>query len=173
MSMKLIAVSALALSAAAFATDSHAAQATATGSGTVITPIAITKAADLSFGEFAQGAGGTVTVSTSGARTSAGVIISTASATTAAKFDVTGQADTTYSIDIVPDASLSDGAANTMALATFSDLTGGDTTGGNVATGTLSGTGTQSIYVGGTLTVGPTQVAGTYSGNIVVTVEYN
>ena len=40
----------------------------ATATGTVVTPIAITKAADLSFGNFAAGAtGGTVTLSPNGA----------------------------------------------------------------------------------------------------------
>lgn len=173
MNMKIFAASALALAVGAFANDSQAAQATAQGTGTVIQPIAITKAADLSFGEFAPGAGGTVTVSTSGARTGSGVILSTiGSSPTAAKFDVAGEADATYSITIAPDTSLSDGATNTMALATFSDLTGGNATTGNVASGTLTG-GAESIYVGGTLTVGASQVAGTYTGNIVVTVEYN
>lgn len=173
MNMKLLAVSALALSYVAFANDSHAAEATASGTGTVIQPITITKATDLSFGEFAPGAGGTVTVSTSGARTSSGAILSTiGSSPSAAKFDVAGETDATYSITISPAAELSDGATNTMALATFSDLTAGNATSGNVASGTLTG-GAQSIYVGGTLTVGASQVAGTYTGNITVTVEYN
>ena len=152
-----------------------AASDTAQASGTVIEPIAIVKSADLSFGEFAPGAGGTVTVSTSGARTNSGVILSTiGSAPTAARFDVTGEADATYSISITADAALSDGAAGTMTLATFSDFTGADATSGDVQLGggTLTA-GAQSIYVGGTLTVGASQTAGTYTGDIVVNVEYN
>ncbi|MEG3191193.1 DUF4402 domain-containing protein [Lysobacter sp. D1-1-M9] len=175
MSMKTIVVSAIALSAAAFASTSIAAEATASGTGTVIKPIAIVKAVDLVFGEFAPGAGGSVTVSTSGARTATGAILSTVgSSPTAAKFDVTGEADATYSIAIAPSANLADTATtpNTMALETFSDLTAGNAVTGNVATGTLTA-GAQSIYVGGKLTVGATQAAGTYSGNVKVTVEYN
>ena len=60
-----------------------------------------------------------------------------------------------------------------MGLVTTSDLTGGNVTTGNVATGTLTAGGTQSIFVGGTLTVSATQVAGTYTGAVTLTVEYN
>ncbi|MCK2149276.1 DUF4402 domain-containing protein [Marinobacter alexandrii] len=153
-----------------------AASATTTSTATVITPIAITKAADLVFGDFAAGAGGDVTVATNGARTATGAILSTAGATpTAAKFDVTGNANSTYSISTSAAASLSDSATtpNTMALTVFSDLTGGGATTGAASSGTLSAGGTQSVYLGGTLTVGATQVAGTYTGDVTITVEYN
>jgi spore coat protein U-like protein len=166
---------ALALAVGAFSASSFAAEATASAGGTVITPIAITKAADLSFGKFAPGAGGTVTISTSGARTGSGVILSSVgSSPTAARFNVTGDADATYSISINAPTTLSDGAAtaSTMGFATFSDLTGGGATSGNVTSGTLTG-GAQSIFVGGTLTVGASQKAASYAGNVTVTVEYN
>jgi hypothetical protein len=42
---------------------------------------------------------------------------------------------------------------------------------GNI--GTLSGTGTQSFYVGSTLHVAAAQPAGLYSGSFTVTVNYN
>lgn len=172
MNNKTLAISLLALSAATFAANSHAAQATATASGTVIVPIAIAKVTDVSFGKFAPGAGGTVTVSTNNTRTATGAVLSAIGSTpTAARFNVTGDAAATYSIGIAPDATLISGV-NSMALATFSDLTAGGATSGNAATGTLTA-GAQSIYVGGRLTVGATQAAGAYTGNIVVTVEYN
>lgn len=176
MKFKSLTMTTLALGAAVFSGNSFAANAAAVASGTVIEPIAIAKTSDLAFGKFAPGIGGSVTVSTSGARTGAGVILSTiGSAPTAASFDVTGQADATYSIAITPDATLSDGAAGTMLLSTFSDLTGGNATSGDVQAGggTLSAVGAQTIYVGGTLTVGAAQTAGDYSGNITVAVEYN
>lgn len=176
MNIKTVLAATVALGAATFANNSLAAQATATASGTVVVPIAITAPANLSFGKFAKGAGGSVTVSTNGTRTGSGVVLSSiGSSPTAARFDVTGDANATYSISIAPSASLSDGGGtpNTMALATFSDLTGGGATSGNVTSGTLSGTGAQSVYVGGTLTVGATQAAGAYTGSVAVTVEYN
>ncbi|MHB1053869.1 MAG: DUF4402 domain-containing protein [Thiobacillus sp.] len=173
--LKLALVSAFALGASALGINAYAAAATSTATSTVIAPIAITAPVVLSFGKFARGAGGSVTISNSGARTSSGVILSsTSSVQTAARFDVTGEGSSTYAITHSGVTVLSDAATtpNTMALAKTSDLTGANVTTGNVATGTLT-SGAQSIYVGGTLTVGATQVAGTYTGAVTVTVEYN
>lgn len=170
-SAKLAMVSALALAGATVGNASLAASATATSSSTVVAPIAITKSADLAFGKFAASTGGTVTVSTSGARTVSGGVLGMSGATTAAKFDVTGEADATYSITLSGTATLTSGS-DSMAFATVSDLSGGNATSGNVSAGTLTG-GAQSIYVGGTLTVAAAQAPGTYSGNVIATVEYN
>jgi len=171
---------ALAVALGAFgASNSFAADATTTSTATVIAPIAITKSADLLFGKFAPdaAASGTVTVSTSGARTaSGGAILSSVGPTpTAAKFDVTGDNDATYGITWSGDTELSDGAStpNTMALTKISDLTAGGAVTGEVASGTLGTGGTQSIYLGGVLEVGAAQVAGTYTGAVTATVEYN
>ena len=169
-------VSAVALAGTGLVSNAYAAAATSTATSTVIAPIAITAPAALSFGRFAHGTGGSVTISNSGVRTSSGVILSsTSSVQTAARFDVTGDGSSTYAITHSGVTVLSDSAStpNTMALAKTSDLTGGNVTSGNVSTGTLTAGGTQSIFVGGTLTVGATQVAGTYTGNVIVTVEYN
>lgn len=157
------------------ASNGFAAADLTTATATVIEPIAITKMVDLVFGKFAPGAGGTVTVSTSGARTASGTILSAiGSSPTAARFDVTGDADATYSIDWSGVSVLTDPVSlETMALAKTSDLTGGNAINGEVATGTLSAGGAQSIYLGGVLTVGALQAAGDYAGNVTVTVEYN
>jgi hypothetical protein len=160
------------------ASNSFAADATTTSTATVIAPIAITQSVDLLFGKFAPGAtAGTVTVSTSGARTASGgaILSSVGSTPTAAKFDVTGDNDATYGITWTGDTELSDGAStpNTMALTKISDLTAGGAVTGEVASGTLGTGGTQSIYLGGVLDVGIAQVAGTYTGAVTATVEYN
>ncbi|MBK5206992.1 MAG: DUF4402 domain-containing protein [Polaromonas sp.] len=87
--------SALVLGGSGLAVNAYAAGATSTATSTVITPITIASAGVLSFGKFAPGAGGSVTISNSGARTFSGVILSSTSSTqTAAKFDVTGEAST-------------------------------------------------------------------------------
>jgi spore coat protein U-like protein len=175
--IKLALASALALGGAAISGQSFAAADTAVATSTVIVPIAIAKVADLSFGKFAPGAGGTVTISTSGARTVSGVIPSAIGSTlSAARFNITGDADATYSISHSGTAVLTNttGAGNeTMALTKYSDLTAGNATSGTAAAGTLSAGGTQSIYVGGQLAVASTQVAGVYTGTVIVTVEYN
>jgi len=168
---------ALAAALAAVTLGSQAVEGTATATGTVIAPIAINKVTDLNFGRFAPGTGGTITVSTSGEVTTSGVINSSLGSPAAAKFDVTGDANATYTITYAGTSpSLSDGATtpNTMAMSIHSDLTGGNTASGTpVDTGTLSASGTQSIYVGGTLTVDAAQPAGTYNGDVKVQVEYN
>lgn len=151
--------------------------ASATASGTVIAPITVATSANLSFGKFAPGAGGTVTISNSGARTYSGIIPSTIGSTlTAAQFTVTGDPDATYSISHSGSAMLTNttgGGGETMALAKSSDLTGANVTSGTVIAGALSAGGAQTIFVGGTLTVGANQVAGVYTGTVDVTVEYN
>lgn len=173
--LKAALASVLTLAGTGLVGNAYAAAATSTSTSTVIAPIAITAPVVLSFGKFARGAGGSVTISNSGARTGAGVILSsTSSVQTAARFDVTGEGSSTYAITHSGVTVLSDAATtpNTMALAKTSDLAGANVTTGNVTTGTLT-SGAQSIYVGGTLTVGATQVAGTYTGAVTVTVEYN
>lgn len=165
---------ALAVALAAVTMSSQAVEGTASATGTVITPIAIAKATDLNFGKFARGTGGSITISTSGAATSTGIVRSTVVTPTAAKFDVTGDNNATYAITYTgTSTTLSDGATNTMAMSIHSDLTAGNATTGTASAGTLSASGAQSIYVGGALTVGATQVAGTYTGSVKVQVEYN
>lgn len=169
--------SAVVLAGAGFGVNSYAATAAGTATATVLAPIAVTKASDLVFGSFAPGAGGTVTVSTSGARTGSGVILSAVTASpTAARFNVTGTGSSTYSIaytgtDTAIASTLT--PADTMAFTHVSDLTAADAITGTVTTGTLTA-GAQSIYVGGVLTVAAAQPAhDDYTGAVAVVVEYN
>jgi hypothetical protein len=158
------------------ASNSFAAKAAASNSSaTVIVPIQISKTTDLVFGKFAPGAGGKVTVATDGARTTTGPILSVSGATpTAAKFDVTGDNNSTYGITWSGAAVLTDSVSSeTMALSKISDLTAAGVTTGEISSGTLSGSGAQSIYLGGELTVGVAQADGTYAGDVTATVEYN
>jgi spore coat protein U-like protein len=169
-SIKLAAL-ALAISAA---TGAMAATINATSSSTVVTPISITKAADLAFGSFASGSSsGTVTISPDGSRTLGGGALGVGTqsgTTTAAQFTVTGQSGFTYSISVSGTA-LTSGSDN-MAFTPISALTASAITTGTVSSGTLTG-GTQSIYVGGSLTVAANQAPGTYSGTVTATVDYN
>ena len=162
---------AFAAAAVAFAPAAFSANTNASSTGTVIAPIAIIKAADLAFGSFIAVTGGSVTVSPNGARSVTGAVVAAGGTPAAAKFDVTGEAGATYTISVVGDTNLTSGA-NNMAFTVISDLTASASTSGTVATGTLTA-GAQSIFVGGTLTVASAQAAGTYTGNIVATVEYN
>ncbi|MES2319183.1 MAG: DUF4402 domain-containing protein [Pseudomonadota bacterium] len=148
-----------------------AASASATATGTVVTPIAITAPANLVFGNFAPGGvAGSVTVSTGGVRSASAAILVGGTTPGAARFDITGEASATYAITHGGSAVLTSGA-NTMALTKVSDFTPGGSS--SPSTGTLSPTGAQSLYVGGTLAVSATQAPGTYTGSVIATVEYN
>jgi hypothetical protein len=144
-----------------------AAEDTAVATGTVIAPIQVTKTADLVFGSFAAGAaGGTVTISTGGARGKTGDVVLSGTAGAAAKFDVTGEGGMTYSITLAPTPLTRSGGTETMAFTAESDITSGALAGVGAA-------GAQSFFVGGVLTVGAGQVPGTYTGSVKATVAYN
>lgn len=163
----------IALAAACASAPAFSATTTAAATADVVTPIAITKASDLVFGRFIAGPGGTVTVSTAGLRTVNGVTAAGGSTPATASFNITGEAGTAYAISIdTSDTKLVSGA-NQMDLELFSDLTGAGATAGKVSAGLLGAGGTQTLYVGGKLTVGAEQAGGQYSGTIAALVNYN
>ena len=155
----------LGFSASAFAQVS----ATANASATIITPIAISKTVDMNFGNIAVGTtAGTVVLSTAGVRTKTGGVTlpATTGTVSAASFNVTGSGTSSFTITLPTSITLSDGATHTMTVGTLTSNPSG--------TGTLS-SGAATIAVGGTLNVGASQVAGTYTNtsNLTVTVNYN
>lgn len=146
------------------------ASATATATATIITPISISKTADMSFGNIAvqSATGGTVVLDAAGTRTStSGVTLpATAGTVTAAAFTVNGTGSYTYAVTLPSTATLTRASGTeTMVASSFTSNPSG--------TGALTA-GTQNIAVGATLTVAAAQVAGVYtSGNFNVTVNYN
>jgi len=122
----------------------------------------------LSFGAFAAGTGGTITVSAAGARSRSGSIVlaSQGGVASAAQFLITGTPGATYTITLPSDGTvvLSSGGS-TMALNTFTSTPSG----ANIP---LGGGGTQVISVGATLTVSAAQAPGNYTGSFNVTVDY-
>lgn len=144
--------------------------ATATASATIVTPLAIANATDMDFGNIAVSASaGTVVISPAGVRSVTGgaTLPAVTGTVTAATFDVTGQANYTYSITLPAAATTITSGANTMTVDTW--------TSNPTPSGTLDGTGAQTLQVGATLNVGGGQAAGTYiSGTpFTVTVNYN
>jgi hypothetical protein len=172
LTFKLALMAAAAAVGACVSAPGQAAQASANATGTVVAPIAIVSTADLVFGRFAPGTGGTVTISNSGVRSASGAVLMSGGTPGAARFNITGEASSTYSITHSGSATLTSGA-NSMILAKTSDLTGANVTTGNVTAGTLDAGGAQSLFVGGTLTVGAAQAPGVYTGTVIATVEYN
>lgn len=147
--------------AGTFSTASMGATATGTANATVLTPIAIAAGTALNFGTFAGNTAGTVVVSTAGARSATGgVVLATGGTVGAGTFTVTGTGSATFAVTYPPSFNVTSGS-DTMAVVV-----------NGAATGTLSG-GTVSLPVGGTLTVGAAQAAGSYTGTYTMTVEYN
>lgn len=168
-----LSIAALALAISAAAGSAIAAQATATSTAGVVTPIAITKATDMSFGNFAVGATpGTVTLSPNNAIAFTGGIVAAGGTPAAAQFNVTGTGTMTYSIAFTGSSTSLTSGSDSMAFTRISDTSASAITTGNVTTGALTA-GAQSIFVGGQLAVAANQPAGTYTGNVTAVVEYN
>jgi len=155
-------------SASSFAQQSST--ATASTTATIVTPILITKATDMNFGNVASGASvGTVVLTPASARsTTGGVSATTAMGGTisAAAFTVTGQGSYTYAISLP------------VAAITLAGTTAGVTVGTFVSTPSGTGTltaGTQTLQVGATLNLPVSVAAGSYTNaaGLSVTVNYN
>jgi Domain of unknown function (DUF4402) len=146
--------------------------ATATASATIITPLAITKTFDMNFGNLAVNANpGTVALSAAATPTrtpGGGVTLIAGGTITAATFTVTGLTGTTYSISLPADGVVSlTGPGAPMAANTFVSTP-------TVAAGGSLATGTETLYVGATLSVAGGQTPGAYSSAaFTVTVNYN
>jgi hypothetical protein len=124
----------------------------------------------MDFGNVAVSAvAGTVVLDPAGARSvTGGVTLPAINGTvSAATFDVSGQANFTYSITLPS-------AATTITSGT-DNMTVDNWTSSPTPTGTLDGTGAQTLAVGATLNVGAGQASGLYvSGTpFTVTVNYN
>ena len=161
----------IALVALGFATTSYAqVKATATATGTIVSPIAIANAGDMNFGNVAvSAASGTVILAPAGSRTATGGVTLPAvpGSVAAAKFAVTGTQAYTYGITLPSSATTVTSGGNTMTVDAF--------TSSPSLTGVLDGSGKQTISVGASLNVGAAQAAGTYVSGIPfeVSVNYN
>jgi hypothetical protein len=138
--------------------------ASATVTATVQQPITVTKNNDLSFGTVFPGVDKSIPVTAGGA----------------AKFTVAGQASTPVNLTFTIPATITSGG-NNLALASWSghhattDVTSGGTTftpSASATTATLSGSGALYLYVGATAQPTASQAAGSYSGNMTMTVVY-
>ena len=172
--MKNITKSLVIAAIAIISANSSFAQATtsASASAIIITPITIAKTVDMNFGNVAVSASlaGTVVMTPAGVRTAGGAggvtLPVTAGTVAAASFTVSGQANYTYAITLPSTCTISS-SSNTMIVNGFTSTP--------ATTGTLSGTGTQTLLVGATLNVSAAQAAGTYTNStgVPVTVNYN
>jgi len=151
-----------------FSTDGIA-QATAifTASVTIIQPIGITNTANMNFANLDAKSGGVVILGPDNTRKSEGnVELADGSTVSAATFEVTGQADYTYSITL-PDSDhvLTNGIDDIL----IRDFTSSLKDQGSLADGS------QTLSVGASLDINPNQTPGNYTspGGFNITVNYN
>jgi len=140
---------------AAFA-DGLSATATATATGQIITPLSITKTADLRFGIIISGPSGNIYITPYGDQFRNNVEVLPGNVS-AAQFVVAGEPNRSCSLMLPTTGSVSNGTA-TMSLYTFVSTLGDSNT------GTLSSSGTQTVGVGGNLGIAPNQAPGVYTG---------
>lgn len=144
--------------------------AIANSAATIVTPISISKTADMNFGNIAVSTAlGTVVLAPAGSRSSTGGVTLPANAgtVTAAAFTVYATSAYTFTITLPSSALIiDDNNGNTMTVSAF--------TSNPTPTGTLSG-GSITLSIGATLNVGGSQSAGTYTSDTPfdVTVNYN
>jgi Domain of unknown function (DUF4402) len=132
-----------------------------------LTAIALAKVTDLSFGSAIMSATpGTVVLTPAGARSATGgVTLASGGLVGPATFTVSGDAAASYSVTLPASITLSRSGGGTLTISPVISTPSG--------TGTLDGTGQQTLSVGGTLNVAANQQAGAYSGTFNVTVAYN
>jgi hypothetical protein len=160
---------------AAFAVSSFAqgTSTTATSTATIITPIGISNSVALAYGNLAVNttAGTVLLPATSGTPirvASGGVTLPAVTGTvTAAKFTVTGQVSSAYTIGLPANGMVTiTGPGAPMTVNNFISSLPSNT--GTTGTG-----GTEDLYVGATLGVAGSQAPGNYTGTFTVTVNYN
>ncbi len=144
---------------------------TANASATIISPISISKSADLNFGNLAVDATGGLVIldpSATASRASGGAggvsFPATTGTVSAATFAVSGQANFTFSVNILNTSIQITSGANVMIVDNFTTSAGA---------GVLSNLGTQNVYVGADLTVGGGQAPGVYTSAAPFTVLVN
>ncbi len=144
--------------------------ATATASGTIVSPLTIENKGDMAFGKvYANTSAVDLILSTSGSRSgTAGY--DAASTAAQAKFDVIGTVSTAYTITL-PIGAVSTttmpGGATAMTVDTW-------TSNPAVAAGNTGATSTQRINIGATLHLNANQTPGAYvTAPFIVTVNYN
>jgi hypothetical protein len=142
----------------------------ASGSVTLIRPIAIAKNADLQFGRIVKPATGAAaiaiantadTVSTDTAVALAGV------STSRAKFTITGES--AQAIDITVGTLTMNGPNSATIVVT---LTPDQVSGATLSGGTIGSAGSLSLNIGGNFSLPAAQETGVYTGTFPVTVSY-
>jgi hypothetical protein len=152
-------------SAGIYSASVMAADGTGTSTARVVQALTITPGAALAFGDIVSGAPGSVAITPAGGVTDTGV--TSTGTQTAGVFTVNGANDAQYSI-------LLDGSTTIQDPVSLDTMTVGSLNHSKAPAdfGTLSATGSDSLTVGGTLTLTGGETNGSYIGTYNVTVNY-
>lgn len=159
--LKLIGMTAL---AASFATSSFAAEVDADAGAKIIAPLQISNATALYFGTIAPSLTNAdqVVVTPAGAKSCGAELTCLTDDHTAALFNVSGESDASYTVELPSSIEIQNGAGGKMDVNGFT----GSKSGGTLVSGA------DSFTVGGTLAVAANQPTGEYTGTFTVAVEY-
>jgi hypothetical protein len=124
----------------------------------------VTKTQDLNFGKIVGGSGysGTVTINSSGARSSSGGVVLLGTVFSPARFTITGNVGKTYTLTLPAEFTIISGTNQMNVSAISSSIP---------INGTIPTGGTLPFAVGGTLTINSVQRNSTYSGTFEISVK--
>lgn len=147
--------------------DVQAATTTSTVEVNIVSTVNLVARNGIVFGDISASAiPGTVTISTSGARTTTGgATVNSNTNGTPAKFEASGSPNALYAVTLPASIVLTSAAGDSMTVTNFSSTPDGS--------GQLDSSGRQDLNVGATLNVGSFQPFGAYRGIMSTTVEYN
>lgn len=147
--------------------SSTSSTAWAQGSVMILSPIRLSKMADLAFGSVVVPAGqsGKVVMNTSGVRTGTNVVLSPIAMGNPASFRVLGKPNSTFSVSLPASTILSGPGASNMVVNEF--------TSSPATMGRLGGQGSAALAIGATWRIDANQPMGNYVGNFTVTVNYD
>ena len=140
----------------------------------ILTPVQITANQSLNFGSLTEsGSGGSVSVNNLGASSTGGGVTSIAGTIQAGQFTLKG--GTGVQIDVTgPDSvSIFNSSGSSMAVGAFTVNGAAGTINATPFSTALAASTASGFDLGGTLTIGAGQNAGTYAGMITLTANYN
>ena len=168
--LKVAVAAAAMMTAAQASAQTSATVSDTTGSTTIIAPISLTRAGNLSFGTVTRPTSGSalVKITPAGALTVDGGGAVTAGGTaTVPTYTVGGENNKAFNITMGPLSMAGPTGSTAIAVTLAHSLSTG------TPSGTLSSSGSATFTVGGEFTITPSTVVGTYSGTFPVTVTYN
>lgn len=164
---KIAASIALALIGSSGALSASAADATANGSVSIVTPVSVSSSQDLQFGAIIKPASGeaSIAVSAAGVRSLGTATAASNAASNQAVFTISGDAGLAITVTVDSSFDMVNALDNTkkLTVTTSTDKAGAQA---------LGGAGSLTVNVGGAFTLGAAATAGDYSGSFKVAANY-